>query len=445
MDPIRVMEREFRRNGPLVAFEVPVRKTSVLFMIGAKYNREVLTRADVARPTALWQVYGLPGSTQKEFRSSYLATHGKEHEALAAAVTPQLTKQEVMQRFDSIRNLSIETIERWPVGQTVDLYALIRQVAQRVSFKLLFGESDEARVRNFGALLERYHVMNWRLSGHFPRFDVPGCPYHTVLRTAERLAEFIDPWIAEQPCKARGKNIRAALAAIDTVEGAPLTREKLAGHFSFLGFAAYETMSSALTWTLFLLALHPKVLADLVDEIEAAPPLESIDQERLAKQALLNGVIRESMRLVPPTPTIPWRTVDHCEIAGLSLPPRTRILLSPHLTHRMPEVFAEPMRFLPERWFSINPSPYEYFPFSAGPRRCPGALFGTEFLRVALTAIVRCYRVAVRPRAHVDYVYRGITMPKAGIPVTLARQDRRFSAADIRGSLLDLVMTGAPN
>jgi hypothetical protein len=62
-----------------------------------------------------------------------------------------------------------------------------------------------------------------------------------------------------------------------------------------------------------------------------------------------------------------------------------------------------------------------------------------------LTAIARRYRLAIRPRAHVDYVYRGITMPKAGIPVTLVRQDRRFTAADIRGSLLDLVMTGAPN
>jgi cytochrome P450 len=414
-------------------------------MVGAKYNREVLTRTEVARPAGLWSVRGLKGSTQKEFQKSYLGTHGKEYEALAAAVTPQLTKNRVTRHFDSIRDLSIETIERWPVGQTVDLYALIRQLARRVSFKLLFGENDEARVRSFGALLERYHVLNWRVSGHYPQLDVPGCPYHTVLRTAERLAEFIDPWIAEQSCEPRGSNMRAALAAMDTVESGPLTSKRLAGHFSFLGFAAHETMSSALTWTLFLLALHPNVLADLIDEIEAAPPLESIDQQRLGKQALLNGVIWESMRLVPPTPMIPWRTVDSCEIAGLSLPPATRILLSPHLTHRMPEVFVEPTRFLPERWFSINPSPYEYLPFSAGPRRCPGALFGTEFLRVALTAIARRYRLAIRPRAHVDYVYRGITMPKAGIPVTLVRQDRRFTAADIRGSLLDLVMTGAPN
>ena len=167
-----------------------------------------------------------------------------------------------------------------------------------------------------------------------------------------------------------------------------------------------------------------------------------IDQNRLAKQALLNGVIYEAMRLVPPVPIIPWRTVHHCEVAGLSLPPATKIVISPHLTHRLPELFSEPTRFLPERWFSINPSPYEYLAFSAGPRRCPGAQFGTEFLRIALTAIVRRYRIAVRPSARVDYVFRAITMPKAGIPVTLVRQDRRFSKADIRGSLLDLVTTG---
>jgi len=413
-----------------------------LLMVGAKHNRDVLTRTDVARPTALWQVPGPSGSTQREFRSSYLATHSKEHELLAAAVTPQLTKRQVAEHFDSIRDLSIEAIDRWPVGQTVDLYALIRQVAQRVAFKLLFGEAEDARIRGFSGLLENYHFMNFRPTVHFPRLDVPGCPYHNMLRTADRLAEFINSWIADRSREPRAKNLCAALAAIEAVEGRPLTPERRAGHFSFLGFAAYETMSSALTWTLFLLALHPKVLADLVDEIEAAPPLESIDQERLAEQALLNGVIWEAMRLVPPTPIIPWRAVHRCEIGGLSLPPGTSILLSPHMTHRLPEVFAEPTRFLPERWFSINPSPYEYLPFSGGPRRCPGAMFGTEFLRVALTAIVRRYRLVVRPRARVDYVYRGITMPKAGIPVRLVRQDRQFSVADIRGRLLDLVTTG---
>jgi hypothetical protein len=36
-------------------------------------------------------------------------------------------------------------------------------------------------------------------------------------------------------------------------------------------------------------------------------------------------------------------------------------------------------------------------------------------------------------------------MPKPGIPVTLAKQDRRFRAPDVSGSLLELVNVDRPN
>jgi cytochrome P450 len=204
-------------------------------------------------------------------------------------------------------------------------------------------------------------------------------------------------------------------------------------------------MASALTWMLFLLALHPDVLANLVDETDAGTPLESVEPEELKNRPLLNGVIQESMRLVPPVPVIPWRAVEACQIAGLDVPAKTKIMISPHLTHRLPEVFADPLRFRPERWLSVRPSPYEYLPFSGGPRRCPGALFGTEFLRVALTAIIRRYRIEIGSGASIDHTYRGITMPKDGIPVMLAKQDRRFRAPVVRGSLFDLVKVDCLN
>jgi len=46
--------------------------------------------------------------------------------------------------------------------------------------------------------------------------------------------------------------------------------------------------------------------------------------------------------------------------------------MSPYITHRIPEVFPEPYKFLPERWLSIHASAYEFMPFSAGPRHCIG-------------------------------------------------------------------------
>ncbi|WP_201382762.1 cytochrome P450 [Ktedonobacter sp. SOSP1-52] len=43
------------------------------------------------------------------------------------------------------------------------------------------------------------------------------------------------------------------------------------------------------------------------------------------------------------------------------------------MTHRLPELYKHPSRFMPARWSAINRSPYEYLPFSAGYHRCIGA------------------------------------------------------------------------
>src|SRR5262245_65408159 len=94
------------------------------------------------------------------------------------------------------------------------------------------------------------------------------------------------------------------------------------------------------------------------------------------------------------------------------------------MTHRLPDVYGAPMRFHPARWFNINPSPYEYLPFSAGPRRCPGSWFGTDFIKVALVAILTRYRLEFDGRARLDWRFA----PTSGALVRIVDQDRVLGA-----------------
>jgi cytochrome P450 len=104
----------------------------------------------------------------------------------------------------------------------------------------------------------------------------------------------------------------------------------------------------------------------------------------------------------------------------------------------LPEIYDFPARFRPQRWFNINPSPYEYLPFSAGPRRCPGFWFGTNFMKLAIAAILSHYRLELDRRARLDWRYTGILAPKpGGALVRVAAQDRAIRAQSAVGTILD--------
>ena len=442
-DPIRASEAIHRRHGRFVAFEQPAGRPRSVMVADPALNEQILTATDYTRPSSLWALPGPKDSIHKELRNNYLSAYGEEHAKLAAATVPSLSRRSVSGYFDTLKAIAAAEVDRWPVGEAVDLYALVRGMGRQAAFRLLFDEPDPVRTANLVAMLERYHARNWSIGAFLFPVDLPGTPYRRLLRMAEKVADEIGRWVAERNGAAQ-PSIRAAHAALTDGDGHPLSAVRRAANISFLSFASFETMSSALTWILFLLALHPRVLADLVDEIESAGPLADIGRDRLGALPLLDSVVKEALRLIPPTPVLIWRTHGDkaWQLGGEPLGVdyrKTQLLMAVHVTHRLPDIYAEPGRFMPQRWSSIRPSPYAYLPFGGGPRRCPGGMFGTDFLKAGLAAIVTRHRLEIRDGTRIDYVFRGLTMPKAGIPVALAPQDRTPRAPQVAGDLRRLV------
>jgi len=434
LDPIRCMDKYYRRYGAAIAIEGRRRNgvvdIPVIFLVGPEFNRAVLTSTDYVRPSGLWNVAGAPGSAQSDIHDSYLSTHGDEHAAVSQLAVPHLRKSRVEQHFNALKAIVLEEIETWPVRQKIDLYGRIREMAQRASFTLLFGDTDIARGRNCGKLLADYHDANWSTSAHVLPFSVPGSRYQEVQRRADHLRSFLVDWVAERRGCPVDQDLRASFANKTDTSGHHLRAGRIAGYFSFLAFASYETMSSALTWTLLQLAQNQDAVGPLRDEIAASAGVADISRDELVRLPNLDGVLNESMRLIPPTPYIALSVLKPWEIAGCRLRKGTEIIISPHLTHRLPEIYADPNAFRPGRWQTISPGPYEFLPFSGGPRRCPGAQFGTDFMKLALTALIQRYDVSIRPGGKAKGRFTGITMPRSDIPVMLtpvapsARQHR---------------------
>ena len=102
---------------------------------------------------------------------------------------------------------------------------------------------------------------------------------------------------------------------------------------------------------------------------------------------LLDAVVKESMRILPTVPYTVRAVAERTELGGVPAFPGDRVVCSHYVTHHMPEIYPQPDRFDPLRWFTIRPSSYEYFPFSAGQRVCLG-----RYMAMMLMKLLADYR-----------------------------------------------------
>src|SRR5207253_2048597 len=163
---------------------------------------------------------------------------------------------------------------------------------------------------------------------------------------------------------------------------------------------------------------RPDVLAELRAELGRVVGESAFAPQHVGGLVYMDAVIKESARLHPVVPNVgrllkaPTRIGDHLLPAGVVAAPCI------YLTHHRPDVWPEPERFAPERFVGTRPSPYAFFPFGGGVRRCIGAAFATYEMKVVLARILA--RVELRPARRPDLqpVRRTITLaPSRGMPV----------------------------
>jgi cytochrome P450 len=92
------------------------------------------------------------------------------------------------------------------------------------------------------------------------------------------------------------------------------------------------------------------------------------------------------------------------------LPANTPIAVSIAGLHHRQDVYAEPMRFIPERFVGRKPGTYTWIPFGGGIRRCLGATLAMAEQRVVLEAIARRTDLAAPDPAPEKPRQRNVTM-----------------------------------
>ncbi|HEU4324477.1 MAG TPA: cytochrome P450, partial [Roseiflexaceae bacterium] len=322
----------------------------------------------------------------------------------------------------------------------IDAAAAMRDLTLSIVAQVVFGLPPDARSLALLRAIRTWVELFTAPSTNILPLNVPGLPYWRLLRTSDALGAHLRALLAQRRAQlAPGLSAFDLLAQAQDADGQPLSAEAVLGQASLLFVAGHETSANALVWTLVLLALHPRVCTELVDEVvgivgRAAPALE--DLERLP---LLDRVVRESLRLLPPA----VYGVRHAQVAfslgGYDLPAETTLIFSPFLTHRVSPVFERPAQFRPTRWETISPDPYEYIPFGAGPRRCLGETFALQEIKTVLILLLQRFQPELVAPARIDYRARITLSPAGTVPLRLRPLGEQIRPAKLTGSLRRLV------
>src|SRR5262249_24526716 len=182
--------------------------------------------------------------------------------------------------------------------------------------------------------------------------------------------------------------------------------------------AGHETTATSLAWAVCRVLEHPDVHAQLRGELRRVVGHGPVTPEPGSRPEYLDPVIKEP---APPHPVV-WNVGRQLtgprRIGGQTLPAGAIASPCAYLTHRRPELWPEPERFNPDRFVGARPSPYVFFPFGGGTRRCIGAAFATYEMKIVLAQLFSRVTLRLAPGYRVRQVHRTVTVaPSQGVRV----------------------------
>lgn len=459
-DPIAHADRLFAEHGRMACLArgrstwlvaTDARPPGTVLLYGADLNRQLFSQHGVFHKSALSGPLFPHGNASPRQRplsrmlTGLFAVNDDAHRSQRRLLMPAFHKSRIEGYRDDMVAITQAVLDGFRPGQIRDLRFDMNELALRIVTRTLFGSDLGARGVELGRKLQRWLDL-FKFAGAAP-LDWPGLPYRRWLDLTHAIDRDTRDIIAERRRQLDGaSDILSALLQATDEHGAALDEDELIGHAGVLFAAGHETSSNALCWTLALLSQHPEVAAALDDELTGTLRGSAPRVDQLAALPVLDGVVKESLRLLPPAPLNHRIAAADTELGGHAIPRGTELLSSVYHTHRMPDVYEQPGRFSPRRWERLDPGPYAYCPFGAGARMCIGASFALMEIKLVLSILLQRFRLSLPPGTRVGRAVSITMRPDPGLPMRIHRRDREFaaSARGVRGALAAMVDFPSP-
>ena len=187
----------------------------------------------------------------------------------------------------------------------------------------------------------------------------------------------------------------AMLETRDPETGDRFTEPELVDQICMLFLAGHETSASALSWSLYLLALFPEIQERAFQEAQSVLGDRQPGCDDIGKLELIRNIFRETLRLYPPVGFFARESECPTTLRDKAVAKGSAIVVSPWLMHRHRELWQAPDDFNPDRFGTDETRASlknAYLPFGLGPRICIGAGFALQESSLILAELLRQFR-----------------------------------------------------
>ncbi|KAL6619213.1 hypothetical protein ACP70R_034352 [Stipagrostis hirtigluma subsp. patula] len=368
------------------------------------------------------------------FQDLVFAPHGEHWRHVRRLCSAHVLSAARSHRYNAMREREVATLVRTigdqaassAPGAAVDvskaLYGFANEVICRAVSGRASGEEEHPRSELFRELIEENTALlgGFCVGDYFPALawvdEALSGAGARAWRNFRRWDELLEKMVQEHEARRRGNDVGGggggaeeeeedfvdvllALQAAERQEDRfELTRETIKSLLADMFAAGTETSFIALEWAMSELVRNPAAMHKLQREVRAAAGAAAGSGLLGAAAATpyLRAVVKETLRLHPPVPLLlPRECTQDTAVLGFHVARGTRVFVNAWAVGRDPASWHAPDDFLPDRFLEsevdFRGGHFQFIPFGAGRRVCPGMQFGLATVELALANLVRLF------------------------------------------------------
>nr|QDZ36311.1 CYP71BE125 [Melia azedarach] len=405
--PHRALRDLAKKYGPLMRLQLG--EVSAIIVSSPEIAKEVMKTHDAifARRPFLISAKCLT----YDYTDIVFSPHGNYWRQLRKICTTELLNTKRVQSFQSIREdevLNLIKAIHSNQESVINLSDILSAMTFGITGRTVFGKKCKDQDAFISFLIEVTKIVSgFSLPDLYPSVkllqDVSG-----MRRKAAKLHQKCDRILGEilnehREKKLTTKNVQAEAEDLvdiflelqqDGDPEFPITDNNIKAVIMDIFGAGGEPSSTTLEWAIAELLKNPRVMKEAQAEVRRVFGRKgNVEENGIHELKFLKAVVKETLRLYPPGPLlVPRESIESCEINGYEIPEKTRVIVNAWAIGRDPRHWNEADTFFPERFLDssvdFRGTDFEYIPFGAGRRICPGITFALPNIELPLAQLL---------------------------------------------------------